>query len=557
MVRTPEGPEQLGCCGMGTGTPITLLCPSFRDSQPCGCFGGVEEEEEEEDPLPGAMSYGPAAISPSQSHPKEGPAAPRSSLEHGASPGAAFSLESAPGAASEQDPSSVPAASSQGRPWLRGSGQGSAFQSKYLSSSTTRGKEQGRSLPRLGARQRLHGAGPGPGRGFGHALTRARAELRRFRTFFCSVGLHKEAFSLHPSKGASLLAGVEKPWAAGPAAGGGAGLQRGRLLLCQRCSKQLRSPGDPKPTPKPVCYPGVVPVLGTAWFPPAQGFFLEMMLELGTEPVQKVRAGSPAPAPTRRAPSSTHGWCHPLVPVPHWSGRGWQPRPPVPEHRGSAPSRCQEQLASSSSSSSSSPGDTSSHGYGVPRRCRAPSTESPRCPAGLVRARASPGLLHNGSCPGPSALLLLSIRGAAAGSAEPALGFPRRIPFLPVTDRYSPRVSPRASAGAVAGSRCPGVPLGAGVPSPGAVALPHHGSHPWCKKGNGKKGFGLFFLSFIVLGSCLLQVQGMEKLLGTTALWFPRGARQWDPHHAHRAGTPRALENTRCVALPYHPAWWS
>lgn len=67
----------------------------------------------------------------------------------------------------------------------------------------------------------------------------------------------------------------------------------------------------------------------------------------------------------------------------------------------------------------------------------------------------------------------------------------------------------------------------------------------------------MFFLSFIVLGSCLLQVQGTEKLLGTTALWFPQGARQWDPQNAHWAGTPRALENTWCVALPYHPAWWS
>lgn len=148
----------------------------------------------------------------------------------------------------------MPAASSQGRPWLRGSGQGSAFQSKYLSSSTTRGKEQGRSLPRLRARQRLRGAGCGPGRGFGRALTRARAELPRFRTFFCSMGLHKEAFSLHPSKGASLLAGVEKPWAAGPAARGGAGLQRGRLLLCQRCSKQLQSPGTPNPPQNPPAY---------------------------------------------------------------------------------------------------------------------------------------------------------------------------------------------------------------------------------------------------------------------------------------------------------------
>lgn len=136
--------------------------------------------------------------------------------------------------------------------------------------------------------------------------------------------------------------------------------------------------------------------------------------------------------------------------------------------------------------------DTVSPGGAVPR------AQSPhgvlRGPGELVRARASPGLLHNGSCPGPSALLLLSIRGAAAGSAEPALGFPRQIPFLPVTDRYSPRVSPRASAGAVAGSRCPGVPLGAGVPSPGAVTLP--AATPGAKKGMERKAVGCFSLLY-------------------------------------------------------------
>lgn len=49
----------------------------------------------------------------------------------------------------------------QGRPWLRGSGHGSALQNKYLSSATTRGKEQEDLLP--GPRGRFQGAGLGPG----------------------------------------------------------------------------------------------------------------------------------------------------------------------------------------------------------------------------------------------------------------------------------------------------------------------------------------------------------------------------------------------------------
>lgn len=66
-----------------------------------------------------------------------------------------------------------------------------------------------------------------------------------------------------------------------------------------------------------------------------------------------------------------------------------------------------------------------------------------------VRARASPGLLHNGSCSRPlfPPAPLHKRRGDGESREEPALGFPPGIPFLPVTDRYSPQRQPgRASA---------------------------------------------------------------------------------------------------------------
>ena len=66
-----------------------------------------------------------------------------------------------------------------------------------------------------------------------------------------------------------------------------------------------------------------------------------------------------------------------------------------------------------------------------------------------VRARASPGLLHNGSCSRPlfPPAPLHKRRGDGESREEPALGFSPRIPFLPVTDRYSPWRQPgRASA---------------------------------------------------------------------------------------------------------------
>ena len=95
------------------------------------------------------------------------------------------------------------------------------------------------------------GAGLGPW-GFSHALTCRRAELPRFRTSSCSAGLHKEAFNLHPSKGASLSAGPGKPhWAPGhgrsgrtwavPVPGSAGALP---CRLCRRCSKLLWSPSS-------------------------------------------------------------------------------------------------------------------------------------------------------------------------------------------------------------------------------------------------------------------------------------------------------------------------
>lgn len=101
----------------------------------------------------------------------------------------------------------------------------------------------------------------------------------------------------------------------------------------------------------------------------------------------------------------------------------------------------------------------------VSRGCRhglwhIPSTSSPLCPAGVdggcwgpagcpCKSGLPQGFSITGAAPGPSSLLLLSIRGEATGRAEKSLplGFSPRIPFLPVTDQYSPQRQPgRASA---------------------------------------------------------------------------------------------------------------
>ena len=160
-------------------------------------------------------------------------------------------------------------------------------------------------------------------------------------------------------------------------------------------------------------------VPGMAQSSPAPTAFLEATLEVGVAPMGKVRADSQLPALARRAPSSTAAICS--CPRHLWQST---------ERGGSAPRGCQQPLSSPTLPPPPPPPPAAAaaaaalHDAPAAMETVSPAQRPHRVlwgPAGrLVRARASPGLLHNGSC----SLLLRSIRGEAAGSAEHSLASP-------------------------------------------------------------------------------------------------------------------------------------